>query len=89
MPKVSIHQKFMSLIIDIYIFWLEERISWTRLHSFLTSSHIIIHVLEFYFPTSHHPNHPCDYIHILFSICHMSNNIGQHIYIVLMICWLH
>jgi len=52
MPEVVIHQKFMSLVVDISIFWLQEKISWTRLHHFLTSSHIIIHVWASYFPTS-------------------------------------
>jgi len=89
MPEVAIHQRFMNLIIDISIFWLEERISWTRLHPFLTYSHVIIHVWAFYFLTSHWPYHPCDYVHIRFGICYMSNHIGRHIYIDLMICWLH
>lgn len=35
MPEISIHQKFMSLVVDISIFWLQEKISWTRLHPFL------------------------------------------------------
>ena len=89
MPEVAIYQKFMILIIDISIFWLEERISWPRLHHFLSSSHLIINVWEFYFPTSHQPYHPCEYVHIHFGSCYMSNHIGRHIYIDLMICWLH
>ena len=52
MPTVSIHQNFMILVVNISIFWLEETISWTILHPFLTSYHIIIHVWTSYFPTS-------------------------------------
>ena len=88
-PEVSIHKKIMSLIIDISIFWLEETITWTRLHPFITSSHMIIHVWASYFPSSHplHPPYNCTHIH--FGICYMSNHTGRQIYIDMMICSLH
>jgi len=89
MLEVAIHQKFMSLVVDISIFWLQEKISWTRLHPFLTSSHIIIHLWASYFPTSRLQHPPCAWVCIRFGIFCMSNHRSRHIYIDLMICWLH
>lgn len=86
MPEVAIHQKFISLILDISIFWLQERIPWSRLHPFIPSSPMILHVRSFYFPTSRPRDlpygHSCPslWIYCMRIMC-------SHIDWI--ICWLH
>ena len=89
MPKVAIHQMFMSLIVDISIFWLEESFSWTRLHPFVSSSPVIIHVWAFYFPTPCLGDPPYDCFYPYFWICYISNHWARCLYNDLMMSWLH
>lgn len=60
MLEVAIHRRFMSLIVDISIFWLEERIQWYKLHPSFPCSSMIFYTWSLYFPTSH----PYDLAHV-------------------------
>jgi len=60
MLEVVIHKKFTNPIVDIFIFWLEERISWSILYPFVPSSLVILHAWAFYFSTSHRSDPPYD-----------------------------
>lgn len=74
MPKVAIHQRFMSLIVDISTFWSEERILWSRLHPFVPSSPMVPHAWAFCFPTSRFGSLPYDYSCPPSWFCYISNH---------------
>jgi len=73
-------KNFLRIIIHSTIVYLEGRphVSSPRDSSYLT--------WKPYFPP-HHPQ--CVWVCIRFGICYISNHTGRHMYIDMMICWLH
>lgn len=56
MPKINLHRKIMSLVVELSIHLLQERIKWNKLDSSFPSSSMILDWCSSYFLTSH----PCD-----------------------------
>lgn len=83
MPKVAIHRRFMTLIIDISILWLKEKCT---IHSSLPPSSIIFSACSFHLPTSHphDSTYDCSFLYY-----HIGDCRGECIYNALMTCWLH
>lgn len=89
MFEVSIHLRFKSLIVDISIFWLEERIQCNRLHPFALSSPMILHEWLLHFTASRPCDLPCFHSFHCLWICCMSKQKGSCFHIDWIIYWLH
>lgn len=82
-------EEFLRVIIHSSILYLEGDPWTSRMTNFLSHRTSLYLEWRSYFPTSHWPHLPCPYVHIRFGGCYISNHTHMHMYIDVMICWLH
>lgn len=88
-PMIVPHQRFMHLIIDISISWLEDQIQSSRLVSFPSSKVPFYGIWLSFFPISCPHNPSYHYSHLYFLFCGKDNNGNMHSRIDQLICWFH
>jgi len=82
-------EEFLRVIIHSSILYLEGE-PWTSRMTIVLSPRTFLYLKwRSCFRASHPPHLPCDYVHIPFGGFYMSTHTSRHMYIDVMICWLH
>jgi len=81
--------EFLRVIIHSTIVFLERKPGTSRSTLFLSPRTSLYLKWRSYFPASCPLHPPCDYVNIQFGSFYMSNHTDMHMYVDVIICWLH